>query len=64
MRRDGEACCKDCVYYEPGYDDVFRHEGYCRINPPRLVPLKGRDPSYGQWPRVTESDWCGKGKTE
>lgn len=41
--------CKNCRFYGEVTKD-------CRHNPPERVG----DLLYGQWPGVTENDWCGK----
>lgn len=55
--------CKFCVSY--GYtktasprrlEDQLRIVGYeCHFNPPVMV-----DGRYGNWPKVKDTDWCGK----
>lgn len=58
--------CKFCVKYsfqervprykgEPMYPAETFYGYECRFNPPVMVQDK-----YGNWPKVKDTDWCGK----
>jgi hypothetical protein len=65
-----ERVCATCEWYAQQKGD-FSLWGYCRANPPVLVPVEFvvercnpdqpdfEDYVEGAWPLVTEDAWCG-----
>lgn len=58
--------CEKCLYWQPG--DLNKNEGICRVNPPILHPLGGKQNNNidrvvwsirGFWPKTKDDDWCG-----
>lgn len=67
-KKNESTNCGECSYfepldYEPWFDDGtpyrWRDYGYCVINAPK-IGKKGA----AKWPRVYESDFCGRGKNK
>ncbi len=69
-----QRCCFDCDYYQIDNKEVSDltdddwqggcAEGECRFNPPVLGEEIERNGdkyrSYGEFPKVLSSDWCGQ----
>lgn len=60
--RDGDARCRDCVFWEPPTDGGGG-EGECRFFAPAPVASSGgrpKKPLRAAWPATAADEWCGE----
>ena len=58
-RADRQVICKLCRYYCPGSPARDgQSQGECRYPAPAIMAVDESDRAW--WPRVIESEWCGR----
>lgn len=52
---EDKQTCETCRFFDPRPIEDKPYNGLCRHDPPEIFSLE-----KGEWPVVTEDDWCGK----